>query len=205
MKTQSLALLRQVGDSISTDMEPIVGYYVARDSAIVSNVSCSESTCKFRTEEIMALLPVNMAKSNFSVLAYVPEDKVARIKRDRSVTVYFNDDFKAVGRFGLIGSRTEDMPSYLLSNFMRQGKVLVVNIDIDDGQKLPFWAFANELPVRIRVPNVKLFAKKEPLENVFKMWISTGSGLTPSSQQYLDSIRINSHKRHKAQRATRKQ
>ncbi len=199
-KRQSLGLVGTATEGLAGREPMALTHAIATDSAVVVNVNTPESSCVFRSEQIMALMPLNINKSNFTVLAYVPEEKVMKIKRNRDVTIMFNEEVTAKGRFALVGARTEDLPSNLKSSFMRQARVLIAGVDVLPDQDLPFWAYADQLPVRIRIPNIKFFARREDMRDIFKLWLTTGKGLSDDSQEYLDSVRHNAYKQMRERR-----
>lgn len=186
--TSPLTLYDVATDTIGR-YKAIMRYRVATDSSLVADISAAEGTCLFHSEKIMTLNPTNIEKSNFTVFVYVPTERVKDIKRDRNITVHFTDDVTATGRFGLVGMRTETLPANLKSTFMRQSQVIMAQVDLADGQELPYWAFANNLPVKVRIPRLKLFGDTISDSQTIRVWYKTGAGLTPKSVKSLEDNR----------------
>ena len=184
----SMSLQDIVNDSNSR-FEPLLLYHTATDSSIVSYIGTTGGACVFHSEEIVSLQPIDPDKSNFSVFVYLAEDKVGRIRRDCNVEVFFSDEISAKARFGYIGLRTEELPEHLKSNFMRQGKVLIAKVNVLDNQELPFWTFTDNLPVRIRMPNLNRWWYRSDMSGAARIWIRTGRGVPKNSKEFLKQNR----------------
>lgn len=184
-------------ENASHGMHSQIKYRIATDSAVVTQIYCAEGTCMFHAEEIMDILPVNIKRSNVSVWAYVPTDKVSKVKKSRRLEVLLGDEVKLKGSVGMIGVRTEDLPEHLRSNFARQGRVIIAQILVDKGQTIPLWCLADELPVRIRFANITLNRKEGYSQDTTILRFHTGDGLSEKSLPYFNKIRKSpNNKRH---------
>ncbi len=168
----------------------MLNYRLSTDTALVATMQAPDGSVVFYTEEVMTLRSVDIVRSNFMIYAYVPADEVSKLKRNKKFVVYFNDDVKAEAEMGLIGVRVESLPQELRSNFSRYSKVVIVQFNLKAGQRLPLWAYTNELPVRIEMTNYNLNMESESEHETFKVWIETGAGLGEQSREYLKYNRL---------------
>lgn len=162
----------------------LIQYRLATDSAIVIDMARVEGDIAFRSEEILSMLPTNIRRINYNVWCYVPSEDMPKIRKYKEVDIIVNDELKVRGEFGMVGVRTEELPSHLKSNFTRQGRVSIVQVKVLPGQVVPQWAIMDGLPVKVRINN--LTQHGEPLNYDNSMWFNMGHGMIEESKRFFN-------------------
>lgn len=161
-------------------------YRLATDSAIVTDVRMPDNTVVLAEEEIMQLQMLDLNKSNLYVIGYVPIDKMDRLNINSEGEIYVSDEVSFRAKVMTLAVRTSELPPSLRSAFSRNTTVPLAVFEIAEGQIIPFWALTTDLPVSIRIPNVR-FRRSEDEQKY--IWFRTGKGLLDSSREYLERRR----------------
>ena len=178
----------------------MVYYRLATDTAIVTDIQMPENTIVLANEEIMKLQMLDLDKSNLYVIGYVPVDKMDKLNMNSEAEVYVNDDVSFRAKVTTLAVRTSELPSNLQSTFSRNTMVLLAVFEIEDGQIVPFWALTADLPVSIRIPNIRFKRLKKEQKYI---WFKTGEGLFDSSKEYLKQRREKQHMQQRTDEAER--
>lgn len=131
----------------------LMRYAVCSQEAVVTNVTIPNNMEALRGEEIMQYQPMNLKESNLSITCLVPPNKMNRINRNSLVEVVVNDEVSFSAHVTLLGSRTEIIPEHLRRSLSRDYVAVAVNLSLDPGQIVPFWALVKHIPVTIRINN----------------------------------------------------
>lgn len=155
-------------------------YRLAQDTAIVADVKFPNNTIAFKKEEILTLQSINSTANNLRIIAYVPSDKIKKLNNFTKADVIINDNISFTAHTAILGLHAIEIPSNLRSNFSRQAIVPSVTFLPDSDQIIPFWTLSANLPVTIRIQNIK-FERKKGDYILFR----TGKGLEEDSKKYL--------------------
>ena len=168
----------------------MIHYRLATDTAIVIDIQMPENMIVLANEEIMKLQMLDLDKSNLYVIGYVPIDKMDKLNINSKAEVYVNDEVSFRAKVMTLAVRTSELPSNLQSAFSRNTMVPLAVFEIEGGQVVPFWALTADLPVSIRIPNIRF--KRLEKEQKY-IWFKTGEGLLDFSKEYLRQRREKRH------------
>lgn len=132
----------------------LVHYAIAADSSLVTKNWISELSLVLRGEDIIETQSFDLAKDNVYVMAYVLPSRAKRLNRGFKGTVIVNDDVKYTATVVSMGARTEDIPEAYRNNLSKDHTAAIAVLQIDPGQKIPFWSLVNGMPVVIRFKNM---------------------------------------------------
>lgn len=155
--------------------EEMQRHYIVKDDALVIDVHAPIHTVFFEKENIVSLQHLDLQSNNLRVMAYIPVDKVDKIKRGMKAEVIVNDDLSFTSHVVIKGVRTETIPENLRSFFTKQNIALIAILAVDSGQVIPFWSATSGLPVQIRVKNYN--PKEEKLLPKEEYHYEVGNGL----------------------------
>lgn len=157
---EQTGFIRKVGKEL---LKPLLHYAVVEDTAVVTNIAVPNRTYVLRGEEILHTQSLNLRANNLYVKIYVPMDEVDKCKPNTPVTIIVNDDVRFHGHINSQGTRAEELPPYLRSNFHREAFVNISVAVIDPDQMIPFWALSNNIPVKVRINNLELIDHKNDI------------------------------------------
>lgn len=150
----------------------LIMFACAPDSGIITDIKVPSRTVLFKTEEVMSMQYSNYGIANLGVMVYVPSDKVDYISKASELDVIVNRNIILKAHVKLLGLRVEDIPKHLLSNFSHDIDAVIVYLNFDKGQVVPYWVLNDNLPVRVRANRFK--SKEQPFSD--RQFIFTGDG-----------------------------
>lgn len=156
-------------------------YRLAQDTAIITDIMFPNNSIIFKKENILQLRSTDLETSNMRIIAYVPIDKIDKVNNSTRAEVIINDDISFMAHIALLGTRTDELPEHLRSNFSSKITVPLAIFFPEDNQILPSWSITDQLPVTIRIRNVRF---KDKSENDY-IWFKTGIGLENKSRERL--------------------
>lgn len=175
-------------------------YRLATDTAIVTDIQIPENMIVLANEEIMKLQMLDLNKSNLYIIGYVPIDKMDKLNMNSKAEIYVNNEVSFRAKVMTLAVRTSELPSNLQSAFSRNTMVPLAVFEVEDGQVVPFWTLTADLPVSIRIPNIRF--KRSEKEQKY-IWFKTGEGLLDFSKEYLRQRREKQHMQQRAYEAGR--
>lgn len=131
----------------------LVHYTVAADSGLVTKNWISELSLVLRGEDIIETQSFDLAKDNVYVMAYVLPGRANKLNRGFKGKVIVNDDVEYMATVVSMGARTEEIPEAYRNNLSKDHTAAIAVLQIDPGQKIPFWSLVNGMPVVIRFNN----------------------------------------------------
>ena len=155
----------------------LIRYSIAVDSGIVTKVHTPGLTLTLRGEPIMTTQSFNLEHNNLSVVAYVMPDQMKHINRNTQAEVIVNNDISFTASVLMLGTRTEELPSHLRSTLSQHHTAVIVVLGPDHDQVIPFWCLVKNIPVKIRINNLKKYEH----EKKDYMLFNTTSGLIKST------------------------
>ena len=114
------------------------------------------------------------------------------INRNTQADVIVTDDVKFTASVLMLGTRTEEIPGELRNTLSRDHTAVIVVLGVDTGQVIPFWTLVKNIPVRIRVNNLKTINENEPEDVEDYMLFHTTHGLIRPSDPYYDTLEADS-------------
>ena len=143
----------------------VLHFYVATDSAVVTNLSAAKKTRVLRSEDIVDMQPLDADLSNIYISAYVPFEDVKYCTRGTYAELVVSSEVSLKAYVAVQGADAVKLPPNLQSNFSRKIMVNQTIFRLQEGQHIPFWGLSDGTPVtvRIRKPDVK---KKSKVINI---------------------------------------
>lgn len=138
----------------------LVRYSIAVDTALVTQVFVPEKMLVLRGEPLVSSQSFNLIRNNVSVVAYVMPRQMKHINQYSWAEVIVNDEVSFKASVLMLGTRTEEIPGELRSRLSRDHTSVVVLMEIDPDQVIPFWALLDNVPVRIRLNNFRKSPKR---------------------------------------------
>ena len=167
----------------------LIRYSIAVDSGIVTKVHVPELILTLRGEPIISVQSFDLHRNNLSVVAYVMPDQMKHINRNTTADVIVTDDVQFKASVLMLGTRTEEIPGELRNTLSRDHTAVIVVLGVDTGQVIPFWTLVKNIPVRIRVSNLKKIIEEEEEEEVEDyMLFHTTHGLIRPNDPYYDML-----------------
>ena len=164
----------------------LVRYSIAVDSGIVTKVYVPELTLVLRSEPIISLQSFDLHRNNLSVVTYVMPREMKHINRNTQAEVIVNDDVSFTASVLMLGTRTEEIPGELRSTLSRDHTAVIVVMGVDTGQVIPFWTLVKNIPVRIRINNIK--SKMQEDDEADYMMFHTTHGLIRPGDKYYETV-----------------
>lgn len=156
-------------------------YRLAQDTAIITDIMFPNNSIIFKKEDILQLRSTNLETSNMRIIAYVPINKIDKVNNSTKAEVIINDDISFMAHIALLGTRTDELPEHLRSNFSSKITVPLAIFLPENNQILPSWSITDQLPVTIRIRNIRF---EDESKNDY-IWFKTGVGLEKNSRERL--------------------
>ena len=115
-------------------------------------------------------------------------DQMKHINRNTQADVIVTKEVQFKASVLMLGTRTEEIPGELRNTLSRDHTAVIVVLGVDTGQVIPFWTLVKNIPVRIRVSNLKKIIEDEEEEVDDYMLFHTTHGLIRPNDPYYDIL-----------------